>query len=392
MMARYTQILALQEWIALFEQRQADTLVREVALYQDREGEISALDSALQRQVKRLQGHTQEELAAQPEGQRPATREAEAYFLKGELGVEHQQRTQARLRALLQVVFEILAVLAIAWLLMTVTQRLIDRKVRDLEMSGAPESTHTLFALSFGFAAFRILVFVLAFMLILSSLGFNIGVILAGLGIGGFAIAIAAKETLSNLIGGITLFVERPFRIGDIVQISDDIKLGDAEFGRVDAVSWRTTRITNVMNYNITMPNSRVAESAIINYTHKMPLRDFTHVYVSPAYDVRKVLLLITAAVDECQLIRQDMQKQILAVGTEVAGEMVLTKYEVRWYSDVTYIARARVLTEFWNRIWQKFDEAGVPLEYVARRAMVGPKEEPSKPDVPSARLPGDTT
>ncbi|NEX18363.1 MAG: hypothetical protein C1943_17600 [Halochromatium sp.] len=392
MMARYTQILALQQWISLFEQRQADTLVREMALYQDREGEISAIDSALQRQVKRLLGHTEEELAAQPESQRPTTHVAKAYFLQGELGVEHQQRSQARLRALLQVVFEIVVIIGIAWLLVTLTKRLIDRKVRDLEMSGAPESTHTLFALSFSFAAFRILVLVLAFMLVLSSLGFNIGVILAGLGIGGFAIAIAAKETLSNLIGGITLFVERPFRIGDIVQISDDIKLGEAEFGRVEGVSWRTTRITNVMNYHITMPNSRVAESAIINYTHKMPLRDFTHIYVSPAYDVRKVLLLITAAVDECQLIRQDMQKQILAVGTEVAGEMVLTKYEVRWYTDVTYIARARVLTEFWNRIWQKFDEAGVPLEYVARRAMVDPKPEPSKPEVSNALLHKEST
>lgn len=376
LMARYAQILALQQWIALVEQRQADTLVREVALYQDRDGEISALDSALQRQVKRLLGHTQEEWAAQPERQRPMTPVDKAYFLEGELGVEHEQRTQARLRALLKVIVEIAAIIGIAWLLIAGIRRLVDHKVRDLEMSGAPESTHTLFALSFGFAAFRILVLVLAFMLVLSSLGFNIGVILAGLGIGGFAIAIAAKETLSNLIGGITLFVERPFRIGDIIQISNDIKLGEAEFGRVEGVSWRTTRITNVMNYNITMPNSRVAESAIINYTHQMPLRDFTHVFVSPAYEVRTVLLLITAAVDECQLIRQDMQKQILAVGAEVAGEIVLTKYEVRWYTDVTYIARARVLTEFWSRISQKFSEAGVPLEYVARRAMFDAKPE----------------
>ncbi len=391
LMARYMKILALQQWIALFEQRLTDTLVREVALYQDREGEISALDSALQRQFKRLLGHTHDELAAQPESQRPTTHVEKAYFLEGELGVEHEQRTQARLRALLKVVVEIVAIIGIAWLLIAGIKRLIERKVRDLEMSGAPESTHTLFALSFGFAAFRILVLALAFMLVLSSLGFNIGVILAGLGIGGFAIAIAAKETLSNLIGGITLFVERPFRIGDIIQISNDIKLGNAESGRVEGVSWRTTRITNVMNYQISMPNSRVAESAIINYTHQMPLRDFTYVYVSPAYDVRQVLLLLTAAVDDCQLIRQDMQKQILAIGAEVAGEIVLTKYELRWYTDVSYIARARVLTELWNRIWQKFNEAGVPLEYVARRAMFDSKPEPIKPDVSNALLHGES-
>lgn len=370
LLGRHVQMLALQRWIARFEQRQRQTLVSEMAPYRDREGEISALDAALQRQVKRLLGHTQDELAARPDSQRPGTREARAYFLQGAIGVEHEQRTQARLRALMKVVLELVVIIALAWLVLYGVKRLVNRKVRELEMSGAPESTHTLFALSFGFAAFRILVVALAIMLALSSLGFDIGVILAGLGIGGFAIAIAAKETLSNLIGGITLFVERPFRIGDIVQINNDIKLGEAEVGRVEGVSWRTTRLVTLMNYHITMPNSRVAEAAIINHTHQMPLRDLVHVYVSPAYDVRKVLLLITSAVDECQLIRQDLQKQILAIGTEVVGEIVLTKYEVRWYTDISYLARARVLTEFWNRLWHKFHEAGVPLEYVMRRSL----------------------
>jgi hypothetical protein len=101
-------------------------------------------------------------------------------------------------------------------------------------------------------------------------------------------------------------------------------------------------------------------------------------------------LLLITSAVDECQLIRQDMQKQVLAIGTEVAGEMVLSKYEIRWYTDVTYIARARVLTELWNRIWQKFDEAGVPLEYVARRAMVDPKSELARTEASNGPVDGE--
>lgn len=376
LLARHVQMLALRHWIAHLEQRREQTLVNEIARYREREGEIGALESTLQRQIKRLLGHSAEELAALPDNQRPATGIAKAYFLQGEIGVEHEQRSQARLRALLKVMMELAAIIGLAWLLIVGVKRLVDRKVRELEMSGAPESTHTLFALSFGFAAFRILVIVLAIMLGLGSLGFNIGVILAGLGIGGFAVAIAAKETLSNLIGGITLFVERPFSIGDIVQISSDIQLGAAEAGRVEGVSWRTTRIVNVMNYSITMPNSRVSEAAIINYTRQLPLRDFTHVYVSPAYDVRQVLNLITAAVDECRLIRQDMQKQILAIGTEVAGEIVLTKYQVRWYTDVSYLARARVLTEFWNRVWQKFDEAGVPLEYIARHQTAGLKRD----------------
>ncbi|MBK1649226.1 mechanosensitive ion channel domain-containing protein [Rhabdochromatium marinum] len=388
LLARHVQILALQQWIRRLSQRQEQTLVNEIAQYREREGEIGALESTLKRKIHRLLGHPPEALAELPENQRPTTALAKAYFLQGEIGVAHEERAQARLRALLQVMMELALIIGLTWLLIAGVQRLVDRKVRELEMSGAPETTHALFALSFGFAAFRILIIALALMLALSSLGFNIGVILAGLGIGGFAVAIAAKETLSNLIGGITLFVERPFSIGDIVQISSDIQLGAAEAGRVEGVSWRTTRIVNVMNYSITMPNSRVSEAAIINYTRQLPLRDFTHVYVSPAHEVRKVLTLITAAVDECQLIRQDMQKQILAIGVEVVGEIVLTKYQIRWYTDVSYLARARVLTEFWNRVWQKFSEAGVPLEYVARRSSVDVgSSEPSPEQPPEQRL-----
>jgi small-conductance mechanosensitive channel/peptidoglycan hydrolase-like protein with peptidoglycan-binding domain len=376
LLVRHVQILALQQWIARFEQRQSQTLITEIAHYQEREGEISALNSALQRQSKRLLGHTEEELNAQPENQQPTTSVEKAYFLQGEIGVEHENRTQAHLRALLTVIFELTVIIMLTGFILYITKRMVDKKTRQLEMSGAPDSTHALFALSFGFTAFRIIVIILAIVLALSSLGFDIGVILAGLGIGGFAVAIAAKETLSNLIGGITLFIERPFRIGDIVQINNDIKLGDAEIGQVESVSWRTTRIVTVMNYHITMPNSRVAEAAIINHTYQLPLRDLVHVYVSPAYEVRKILLLITSAVDECQLIRQDLQKQILAIGADVVGEIVLTKYEVRWYTDVSYLARARVLTEFWNRLWQKFDESDIPLEYITRSRFMDFKQQ----------------
>ncbi|WP_083824601.1 mechanosensitive ion channel domain-containing protein [Thiorhodospira sibirica] len=389
LLALYAQQMALQEWIMLFEQRQASALLSENERYLDLEGEFRVIASSHQRTLNRLTGHSTEQLAALPERQRPGTHLERAYFLQGEIGVDHEQRTQAHLRALLRFVIELFVIIYLTWFLIVRAKRFVDRKSQEIEMSAAPDSTHKLFALSFAFIAFRVVVLVLAIILVLSRLGFDIGVIIASLGIFGFALAFAAKETLSDLLGGITLFAEHSFSIGDVIQISSgDPKVGATEFGRVDSVSWRSTRITNVMNYSINIPNGRVAESVIINYTRQLPLRDFTHVYVSPAYETRKVILLITEAVDECNLIRQDLQKQILATGNTVVDKLLVGRYEIRWYTDIPYLARARVLTELWTRIWQKFHDAGVPLEYIVQHQNV---DRPSKPAQESPQLPSPT-
>jgi MscS family membrane protein len=60
---------------------------------------------------------------------------------------------------------------------------------------------------------------ILVFIAILQTLGYSVGSLLAGLGIGGLAVAMAAQETLSNLFGGIVIFADRPFRVGDWVQV-----------------------------------------------------------------------------------------------------------------------------------------------------------------------------
>ena len=363
--ALHVQQLALQEWIALFEQRQNTTLLNEVARYRDVEANLNTINSSLQRTLNRLTGHDAEEMAALPARQQPTTHLERSYFLQGEIGVDHEQRAQAYLRSLLQFVIELLIIVYVTWFLFNKAKRFVDRRSEEIEMSAAPDSTHKLFALSLGFIAFRVVLFVAAIVLALSRLGFDIGVIVASLGIFGFAFGFAAKQTLSDLIGAITLFVEHSFNIGDVIQISSsDPKVRATEFGRVDSVSWRSTRITNMMDYSINIPNGRVAESVIINYTRQSPLRDHTYVYISPAYETRKILTLITEAVDECHLIRQDMQKLILATGNTVVEKILVSRYEIRWYTDMPFLSRTKVLTELWTRIWQKFHDAGISLEY----------------------------
>ncbi len=83
--------------------------------------------------------------------------------------------------------------------------------------------------------------------------------LLAGLGIGGLAFALAAKDTVGNLFGSLTLLFDRPFRIGDSVQI------GDVD-GSVESVGMRSTRVRTFYNSVVTIPNSELTNSAIDNF------------------------------------------------------------------------------------------------------------------------------
>lgn len=105
----------------------------------------------------------------------------------------------------------------------------------------------------------RFFIVLMGFILILQNNGYNVASLIAGLGIGGLAVALAAKDTLANFFGSITIFADKPFRIGDW------IKVGDVE-GVVEEVGFRTTRVRTFYNSLVSVPNSQVATTDIDNY------------------------------------------------------------------------------------------------------------------------------
>lgn len=106
----------------------------------------------------------------------------------------------------------------------------------------------------------KLAVFIVGLLLIIQNLGGEVGSVLAGLGIGGAAIALASKDTIANLFGSIVIFVDRPFQVGDWVEI------GEQE-GTVEAVGLRVTRIRTFANSLITVPNSTLTTTAINNWS-----------------------------------------------------------------------------------------------------------------------------
>jgi MscS family membrane protein len=128
----------------------------------------------------------------------------------------------------------------------------------------------------------KIFVVVLGFLFILSKLRFDITALLAGISIGGLAIALAAQETIKNFFGSLMIFFDKPFQIGDWIT-------ADSIDGTVEEVGFRSTRIRTFRNSVITVPNGKLTDMAIDNHGLRLYRRFYTTITVT--YDTPTHLL-----------------------------------------------------------------------------------------------------
>jgi MscS family membrane protein len=115
----------------------------------------------------------------------------------------------------------------------------------------------------------KVVVVILGTLMVLQNLDVDVGSLLAGLGIGGLAFALAAKDTIANFFGSVMIFVDKPFQIGDWVAV-------DGCEGIVEEVGFRTTRIRAFDNSLIAIPNMKFTEQKIVNFGARKYRRHFT--------------------------------------------------------------------------------------------------------------------
>lgn len=123
----------------------------------------------------------------------------------------------------------------------------------------------------------------------LGRVGVNTSSVLASLGVAGLTIGFAAKDALSNMISGIFIFWDRPFVLGDLVEIN-------GYYGRVENITLRSTRVVTVDGRMLAIPNSKVIDSTIISYTNFPHIRldvDFTVGVLEDLNRIRDIALQI---------------------------------------------------------------------------------------------------
>ena len=153
---------------------------------------------------------------------------------------------------------QICMVIDIVWLLYRLTDLVTEyfhEKFQDQR-----QMTKTLYPLIN--KTLKVFIGLVAFILIVQNMGYSVSSLLAGLGIGGLAVALAAKDTLSNIFGSITIFLDKSLFIGDWV------KVNGAE-GIVEDVGFRTTKIRTFAKSLVVIPNSVIANNNIENISRR---------------------------------------------------------------------------------------------------------------------------
>ena len=203
----------------------------------------------------------------------------------------------------------------------------------------------------------KILIIAGTLMAILSLWRVSITPLLASAGIVGVAIAIAAKDTLSNFFGGISVFVDRPYKIGDYVV------LGEGERGEVVAIGIRSTRIRTRDDIMITIPNSIIANDKIVN--ESAPFPNFrVRIPVSVAYgsdiDLVEKTLLETAGTN-ANILTEPAPR----VRFREFGDSALLLELLCWAKEPAL--RGVTIHELNKTIYRSFNELGIIIPFPQR-------------------------
>lgn len=135
----------------------------------------------------------------------------------------------------------------------------------------------------------KIFVIVIAVLVTSQNIGMNITSLIASLSIGGLALGLAAQDTLGNLFGAVAIFIDKPFRIGDRVQL-------DGIDGTIESIGLRSTRVRHLDGYLITVPNKTMGNATITNISRRPNIKtvmDLGLTYDTPAEKVEQALAIL---------------------------------------------------------------------------------------------------
>ncbi len=201
------------------------------------------------------------------------------------------------------------------------------------------------------------IIYGLAILWILGQLGIEITTLIAAMGIGGIAIALALQPTLSNFFSGAQMVLDRPLKIGDYIELDSGDK------GRVVDIGWRSTRIRTYGNNLLIIPNSKIADSKIINYNIPNKEAGFI-IECGVAYD---------SDLDKVEKVTIKVAKDVLKKHGGVEGFEPKLRYREFGDSSInfciimrtqTYSKKFRARHEFIKRLKKRFDKEKIEIAF----------------------------
>ena len=219
----------------------------------------------------------------------------------------------------------------------------------------------------------RAILGVMAISILLTHFGINITAFAAALAVGGLALALAAKDVIADAIEGFIILVDRPFRIGDRIEIQEVGTWGD-----VTEIGLRTTRIRTRDNRVVIVPNSVIGANQVINYSYPDPrYRIQTHVGIGYGADLEAARRIIVDTVRQVEGVLPDAPVDALYIEMGDSARIL----RVRWWIE-SYIDTRRMLDRVHTAMERALDGAGVDMPFPTQsiRLQLEPETENQLP------------
>jgi MscS family membrane protein len=218
----------------------------------------------------------------------------------------------------------------------------------------------------------RVVAAIVGATVLLAHFGINVTALTTALGLGGLAFSLAARDTIADAIAGFIILVDRPFRIGDRIEIQ-----GVGTWGDVTDIGLRTTRIRTRDNRMVIVPNSVIGANQVVNYTYPDPrYRIETHVGIAYGTDIETARRIIIAAVQQVEGVLPD--KPVDALYNEMGDSGMI--FRVRWWIE-SYIDTRRVIDRVHTALQHALDEAGIESPFPTQNVNLKLPSREFRPD-----------
>lgn len=184
--------------------------------------------------------------------------------------------------------------------------------------------------------------------------------ILAGLGVGGLAIALAAQDSLKNFFGSIVILADKPFEIGDRIKV-------DVVDGSVVEVGFRSTKIRNLDGHLVTIPNGDLANKSIENITRRPNIKKVMNLgltYGTPPEKVARAMEILRELVANHEGMNPDLPPRVTF--NEFKSDS-LNLFVLLWYHPADFWAFAAFQEKLHLDILRRFDEDGIQFAFPTR-------------------------
>lgn len=181
--------------------------------------------------------------------------------------------------------------------------------------------------------------------------------IIAGLGIGGLAIALAAQDSVKNFFGSIVLFIDKPFEVGDRVVV-------DGHDGPVEEVGLRSTKIRTLSGHLVTVPNGELANKTIQNIGKRPHIRriaDLTITYDTPPDKIDRALEIVKEILENHEGMHEDFPPRVFFSEFNADSLNIMVIY---WYHPPDYWAYMAFSERFNKEVFRRFNKEGIDFAF----------------------------